>query len=268
MIKSIKNKLFATICVTALTLGVVTATSTFNSVQAADKTVYVDVEKNITGQDPILAPKAVTIDDTKTVLDATKQAAGSDNVASVPSYYGNYVSAFKDNTANFVYPYENAVKTATNSVVYKTDLTGQPIVTDSTWLREKEYTGISGWMFTVNNVGTYNDTNNAQQYYKGDTKLANVPDGAVIRWEFSMASGADLGLDNAYLPTAVTTNGYYDWNTSVYFAPRFTRANKTELISAMAKHSNKTDEVYTNALEILEDLTSAQSDVNGALTGL
>ena len=65
----------------------------------------------------------------------------------------------------------------------------QPIVTDSTWLREKEYDGISGWMFTVNNTDTYGGGN----YYTAGTTLADVPDGAVIRWEFTMAGGCDLG---------------------------------------------------------------------------
>ncbi|NMM63542.1 hypothetical protein HBE96_12825 [Clostridium sp. P21] len=270
MIKTLKNKLFATLCVTALTLGAVTAASTFNSVQAADKTVYVDVEKNITGQDPILAPKAVTIDDSKTVLDATKQAAGSDNVASVPSYYGNYVTAFKDNTADFVYAYKDKIPV----ILYDTQKAyKQSIINDPTWLREKEYNGISGWMFTVNNAGTYTDTNKATQYYKGDTTLTNVPNGAVIRWEFSMASGADLGLDNAYLPTAAKADGYYDWNTSKYVAPFFPRANKTDLITKLATTAkpaigtvNYTQ--YVNAENALKNLTISQDDVDDCVTAL
>ncbi|WP_406541263.1 hypothetical protein [Clostridium ljungdahlii] len=76
MIRRLKNKLFATLCITTLTLGAVAAPSAFNSVKAdaaPTKTVYVDVEKNVLGQAPILQPKAVTLSDTNTIADATNR---------------------------------------------------------------------------------------------------------------------------------------------------------------------------------------------------
>ncbi len=266
MIRTLKNKLFATLCITALTLGAVTATSTFNSVQAADKTVYVDVEKNVLGQAPIVQPKAVTIDDTKTVLDATKQAAGVAKVDAVSSAYGNYVSAFADTTHNFdKYKFYNQIDEATKGVVFRTDLPNQKIITDSNWLREKEYNGISGWMFTVNNT----DNNGAGTYYTADTSLAKLPNGAVIRWEFSAAAGCDLGRAG-YLPDGtVNGKGLYNWmytpTDSFFTTPR---ANKTVLINKMANHANKTDAAYTNALTQLQTLQSPEADVNTAAAGL
>ncbi|MBI6871876.1 hypothetical protein [Clostridium aciditolerans] len=261
MIKRMKNKLFATLCVAALTLGAVVP-STFNSVHAAGtpKTVYVDVEKNVLGQAPILQPVAVTLDDSSTILDATKQAAGAANVSSVSSGYGNYVNGFADTSDtqavfNKNYKYYKNVKDATKGIVF-TSTAAQPIITDANWLREKECSGISGWMFTVQNTD-----NNAGNYYSADTKLADLPSDAVIRWEFSAAMGADIGL-NAYLPTQTKADGYYDWNTAAYTSPFFTRANKTTLIKAMAKHSNKTDAAYTNALNDLKNLTISQADVD------
>lgn len=261
MIRRMKNKLFATLCVAALTLGVAGAPA-INRVHAAGatKTVYVDVEKNILGQAPILQPVAVTLDSTATILDATKQADGAVNVSSVSSSYGNYINGFADTSDNQAafnskYSYHDDVDAATNSVVF-TATTAQPIITDANWLKEKECDGISGWMFTVNNTD-----NNGGVYYKGDTKLANVPDGATIRWEFSAASGADIGL-GAYLPTEFNTDGSYNWNTSSYVAPFFTRTDKSALIKAMANHSNKTDSVYTNALNDLKNLTISQANVD------
>lgn len=267
MIRRMKNKLFATLCVTALTLGAVVP-STFSTVHAAGvaKTVYVDVEKNVLGQAPIVQPVAVTLDDDSTILDATKQAAGASKVDAGPSYYGNYVKAFADTTDNFAnYPFKKDIKIATKGVVFRTDLPNQQIVNDANWLREKEYTGISGWMFTVENTD-----NNAGNYYKADTKLADLPNDAVIRWEFSAASGCDLGREG-YLPDGTVNNyGYYNW-MSTPTSPFFNRADKSKLIKAMAKHTNKTDAAYTNALNDLKDLKISQAnvdddmDVNGNL---
>lgn len=266
MIKRMKNKLFVTICVAALSLGAVVP-STFSTVHASGtKTVYVDVEKNITGQAPILQPVAVTLDDTETILDATEEAVGSSNVDAVASYYGNYVAAFADTTDTFNnYPYHDTLDEATSGIVFDTVTAyNQPIITDANWLREKEYDGISGWMFTVNNTDTYN----SGTYYTADTTLSNLPNGAVIRWEFSAASGCDLGL-SGYLPDGTVSGGYYNWSytpTASFFT--IPRADKTVLISKMADHANKTDAAYTNALNALKTLEITQSAVNTAAAGL
>lgn len=263
MIRRMKNKLFATLCVAALTLGAVVP-STFNSVHAAraPRTVYVDVEKNVLGQAPIVQPVAVTLDDTSTILDATKQASGADKVSSVSSGYGNYVNGFAD-TSNTQDAFDNyypgdfytKLNNATKGVVF-TPTAAQPIITDANWLKEKECSGVSGWMFTVRNTD-----NNAGNYYSADTKLADLPNDAVIRWEFSAAAGADIGL-GAYLPTQTNADGTYNWNTAAYTSPFFTRADKSNLIKAMAKHTNKTDAAYTNALNDLKNLTISQANVD------
>jgi hypothetical protein len=274
MTKFIKNKLVALVLgVMVMALGVVAPsfTNTAQAAAATTKTVYVDVERNIIGQALLKEPIAVTLDDTNTILDATVQAVDASNIDIENTSLGNYAAAFKDtsNTQTAFannYPFYNDVNTATNGVVFRTNLPNQPIITDASWLKEKEYDGISGWMFTVDN-NTHNDDYSI--YYTGDTKLANIPDNAVIRWEFSAAMGADLGLaDSAYLPTAVTSDGYYDWNTAVYTAPFFTRADKSTLISKMANHADKTDTAYTNALNVLQTLEATQTQVNTAAAAL
>lgn len=263
MIKRIRNKLFATLCVAALTLGAV-APSTFNTVHAAAKTVYVDVEKNITGQAPIVQPVAVTADDNATILDVTKQAAGAANVDASSSY----VKAFKDSTPDFDYAYTAKVP----AICYDTTKAyNQPIVNDPNWLREKEYNGISGWMFTVNNT----DHDASYNYYTAATPLSTLPDGAVIRWEFSMACGCDLG-NYGWVPDGTVTNGYYNWSAASadpFFYDsivngRKVRTDKTELIRKMANHNNKTDAAYTKALKDLKTLTSNQTQVNNDVNGL
>jgi hypothetical protein len=276
MTKFIKNKLVALVLgVMVMTLGVVAPsfTNTAQAAAATTRTVYVDVEKNVIGQAPIVQPEKVTLDSSKTIIDATKQAikqytGDENNVNVVSTSYGNYVTGFADTTHNFDnYAYDLGLRDA-SSIIFDEDVTNQPIVTDANWLKEKEYNGISGWIFTVNNTETYGDSANPS-YYTGDTTLADVSDGATIRWEFSAAMGADLGLNDAYLPTQLTSDGYYDWfNNTVLFASQFTRANKSTLISKMANHADKTDTAYTNALTVLQTLEATQTQVNTAAAAL
>jgi len=221
------------------------------------KTVYIDVEKNITGQNVILEPVAVTLSSTATIYDATKEVVDASNIDAYPG--GTYVTAFKDSTASFTYDFTSQLP----AIVFDTVTAyNQPIIPDSTWLREKEYDGISGWMFTVNNTDTYG----GGTYYTAATTLADVPDGAVIRWEFTMACGCDLGRPG-YLPDGTVTGGYYNWNSTPSNA-FFTGADKTTLISKMADHDDKTDTVYTNALDVLKTLDSTQSAVDTAAAAL
>lgn len=60
MFKILKNKAFAfVLSVLVMALGVVVAPSFTNNAQAAaasEKTVYVDVEKNVIGQAPLIKP--------------------------------------------------------------------------------------------------------------------------------------------------------------------------------------------------------------------
>ena len=81
--------------------------------------------------------------------------------------------------------------------------------------------------------------------------------------------GADLGIANsAYLPTEVTDDGYYNWDTSVYVAPLFERVSKSDLIRDMANYENKNDENYKAALTTLQTLQATQDQVDEAIKGL
>lgn len=260
MMKSTKTKLFTSLSVAVMSLSIVMpcCVGVAQAQTQTTKTVYIDVEKDVLHQNVLLQPVAVTLPTTDTILDATEQVYGAGNVDAS----SGYVEAFADTDTSYTYDYTSAINTATNGVVYRTDLPNQPIVSDSNWLRGTEYDGISGWMFTVNNETTFNG---GGSWYTASTPLSDLPDGAVIRWEFSEAAGADLGMSGVYLPTQVTAAGYYDWtNNTVSFPARFTRADKTNLIADMAEFVNKTDPAYTNALTVLENLTSTQSAVDAA----
>lgn len=237
------------------------AVPNFAANASATKTVYVDVEKNITGQDLIQEPVKVELDENKTIADATKEAVGANKVRIRGTQYGNYIEAFKDDTSNFEYPFKAILSELTDGIVFRTDIPNQPIVNEEGWLAEKEYGGVSGWMFTVDN--TMVDANDV--YYTGDTKLSDLPDDAVIRWEYSMAVGCDIGLEG-YLPDGTLNEwGYYNWNTEP--TPPFfnTRVDKSNLIRKMADHENKNSAEYFEAMKVLRDLTTrgyTQADVD------
>lgn len=262
-IKRNGKKVVALLC--SLIMIFAFAVPNFAANSSTTKTVYVDVEKNITGQNVIQEPVKVVLDENKTIADATKEAVGANRVRIRSTQYGNYIEAFKDDTSNFEYPFKAILSELTDGIVFRTDIPNQPIVNEEGWLAEKEYNGISGWMLTVDN--TMVDANNV--YYTGDTKLSDLPDNAVIRWEYSMAVGCDIGLEG-YLPNGTLNEwGYYNWNTEP--TPPFfnTRVDKSELIRKMADHENKTDTAYTNALNILIKLYRVtQDEVNEAANNL
>jgi hypothetical protein len=269
MVKLMKNKLFAVILgVMVMALGVVAPsfTNTAQATAASTKTVYVDVEKNIIEQAPLIKPIKVELSSDEldqSILYATMRAA-VDNDVDV-DVQGSYVTAFADTSDTQTAFKDNyKFKDKIPAICFDTKTAyNQPIVTDSSWLREKEYDGISGWMFTVDNSQTDKDGT----FYTGDTKLTDIPDNAVIRWEFSAADGCDLGIAG-YLPDGTVSYGYYNWN-STPTAPFFSgRADKSDLIKAMANYGNKNDEKYTAALNVLQTLQATQDQVDEAADAL
>lgn len=262
-IKRNGKKVVALLC--SLIMIFAFAVPNFAANSSTTKTVYVDVEKNITGQNVIQEPVKVVLDENKTIADATKEAVGANRVRIRSTQYGNYIEAFKDDTLPFIpeenYEFYDELYELTDGIVFRTDIPNQPIVNEEGWLAEKEYNDISGWMFTVDN--TMVDANNV--YYTGDTKLSDLPDNAVIRWEYSMAVGCDIGLEG-YLPNGTLNEwGYYNWNTEP--TPPFfnTRVDKSELIRKMADHENKNSAEYLEAMKVLRDLTTeeyTQADVD------
>lgn len=118
---------------------------------------------------------------------------------------------------------------------------------DDDALGEFDYSTMSGWMITVNDLLI--PAGCAQFVLKENADTAgyeNYGNTYVIRWHFSLwGFGADLGIDS-------------DWGTSAYF----TRANKDKLYTAYA---DSTDEAAKAAvLPVLEDLTATQAEVDAA----
>lgn len=120
------------------------------------------------------------------------------------------------------------------------------------WLGEFDYTYMSGWMYSVNNVFP----NYGASMYK-------PKDGDVMRWQFTVwGYGADIS-DNS------------EWGKPAYLK----YANKDKLTAKVAEVNSASNrnkllansavkKSYNNAMSILEDMTSSQTKVDNAYTEL
>lgn len=123
---------------------------------------------------------------------------------------------------------------------------------DDDYLGEFDYSTMSGWMITVNNImlpvgcsqfgfEDYNGTQNYQDY--GNTY--------VVRWQFSLYGyGSDLGFDNG-------------WGMG---GPYFEGANKDLLYIAYANSNNEEKKATVRA--VMENLTATQQEVDAAVATL
>ena len=101
-------------------------------------------------------------------------------------------------------------------------------------LSTAEYAGTAGWMFSVNN----NSAPSAAPYYYGvDDKLTDntlgYGDQAVVRFEYSLSGGADIGLSDSYIPTSLNPDGSFNWNTTEVKAAE----SRTDLTTDIRDHA-------------------------------
>lgn len=115
------------------------------------------------------------------------------------------------------------------------------------------YTIGSGWMNTVNN-----------EFASVGASDVILGDGDVMRWQFTLFWGADIGSD---MGTSLTTIHAYpnaDKDALTYAVARInSAANKSALLGDSAVQS-----AYNNANAALENLTIAQADVDSANAAL
>lgn len=142
------------------------------------------------------------------------------------------------------------------------------------WLSAYEYTGYSGWMMTINNETQAGE--GADTYYcslmstLGDLKEEGIigeEGDVVLEMFFSFNMGADVGIQDAGLPTEIIGEGpgsYYNWNDldKQMKVEKSYKADRTELIKAMADCEDKTAGEYTSAEEVLKNISADQSEVN------
>lgn len=150
------------------------------------------------------------------------------------------------------------------------------------YLAEKEFSGYSGWMMTVDNATT---ADNGNYYYTMGSTIADMEkygvlsDGdVVLQMFFSFNMGADIGMGAQNLPTEVIKGdgySYYNWSftpedTSMYVtASSFDRADSTALVEALADTTvSHNRPAYRNGVAVLKNLRSTPDQIAGAISNL
>ena len=199
--------------------------------------VIVDIEKFTLGQGFIMEPVVMKWEEGDTAADVTIRAAEQ---AGIELKYGDtdmgfYLSAIRDN--------ETA---AANIPQYLKDAAEENGFTigeraNADWLSQFDYTTDSGWMIWVNHVEISRSAG-----------AWDVKPGDVIRWQFTVCGlGKDLG-------------------SGTYGTPFVTVGEKDALVHAMAvasKHQ-KAGKAYENAVKVMENMASTQSEINSATEAL
>lgn len=239
---------------------------------------YIAVDQSTMGGPAIVAPAHVHVNpadySTTTVLELLNDVKGSVTVHENWGYVDYMSSSFSDS-----YDFDNDYTGSLTSACLDTNM----VSTNQSdgLLKEKEFTGVSGWMMQIDSQtsGTYGGNT---VWYSGNTTvqdlintgLLNAGDtSATIRWYYSLNMGADMGLANSsYLPNANATwstlysKYVYDWNNTTYTAPQFTMANKDALVKALA--NNPTDPDYAAALAVFNTVNATQTAVDAATASL
>lgn len=136
-------------------------------------------------------------------------------------------------------------------------------------LGEFNFTGFSGWMFTINN-GMMTQNGDVSYYYTMGTTLQELIDMGLLSDEetpvielfFTMNMGADVGLCDAYLPTEVSSYSgtyAYNWAGNYEYTPAYEKSDRTELIMALA--DNREDSDYSSSLAVLKDIDASEISI-------
>lgn len=271
-----RNKLMMLGSAALLTAAMV-AIPGLNSVVKADTnyTIYVAVDQSVIGGSAPIQPVAYTTDDTsKTIGDVLNAVKGSTAINIIPSAYGSYlagVGSTYSNSYNFSSYAGTLTAPCTNANMVSTDQT-------DSMLTQKEFTGVSGWMFGIDSQTYGTRSSNSQTaYYSMDTTIADLLDTGVLtatdtdttlRCYYSLNMGADLGMAySSWLPTNQPTydgtKWVYDWSNTTYVAPSFDMANKDVLVKTMANDPNNA--AYADALAVLNDVDATPAAVQTAI---
>ncbi len=145
----------------------------------------------------------------------------------------------------------------------------KPMDAESKLLGEYNFTGYSGWMFSINNEMSKEVDGKTVYYTLGTTvkdlmnmQLLNEDEDPVVQLYFSMNMGADIGLCDSYLPKEVTSyesaGSYsyaYNWAGDFTQVTARKTADKTELVKCLADNTDDRD--YGRSLRVLKDLDAS-----------
>ncbi len=210
--------------------------------------VTIDVEKFTLGQGYLKEPTAVPFYEGDSVGSVLLRWLGESN------YQGSayYISAIRDSGTGAVEIPKyitDGIQDYNASVADSNYKIKQSVRKDSGWLEQMDYYSWSGWMFCQNNVMP-----------DVGASSCTPKDGDVIRFQFSLSGGSDLGLALSY------------------GAPYITAANKDTLTAQLAKVnssgyksgflSSSYAKTYSDAVKTAENMKAAQMETDTAASSL
>lgn len=232
------------------------ATLTVNAAaaQESEKTVTVSVEAFSIGCGYVLEPTKISFNEGETAADAVKKVLEQNNITFDASYqYGFYINGISFRHTADIPSYITDAVVGHNDEYDEDILFGDYIDEDATPddLAANDYVyGLSGWLFTVNQP-----TSEAMSKGMSQTTLN---DGDVIRLQFSLDCGADIGTANI--------SGMPQWG---YHADFYPTADKTELTRAIAESDAVSPSPLYNAVSQMKKtasyLPAARTEVDSAL---
>lgn len=249
--KAIK-KITATAMAAILALGAFTVTA--GAAESEDKTVTVSVEAFSIGCGYIVEPTTISFNNGDTAATAVQKVLEQNNIPYDATYeYGFYLQGITfEHSADIPSYITNAV--VAHDDEYDEDiLFGDYIDEDYTPddLAASDYTPLSGWMYTVNQP-------TAESLSLGMSD-AVLNDGDVIRVQFSLDCGADIGIANI--------SGMPQWG---FHSDFYEVADRTELTKAVAGSEASAPSPLYNAVQnmknIAANLPAAQAEIDSSVS--
>ena len=202
---------------------------------AKDITACVSMEKFTLGQGYIIEPILVTVPENTRASRVITDLLGEDNyrmTGEIDSSF--YLATVKNDSADTINVPVSILKELAASNRFLDER-------ESGWLGEFDYSGYSGWMYSLNNV--FPNVGAADRVLK---------EGDVMRWQFTLwGYGADvgesfMGPDNPFVRA--------DKDALTYLVAEINGSSNAETLRA--------SRAYKNALVVLEDLNASQEKVD------
>lgn len=249
--KSIK-KITATAMAAILALGAFTATA--GATETEDKTVTVSVEAFSIGCGYIVEPTTISFNNGDTAATAVKKALEQNNILYDATYeYGFYLQGITFEHSADIPSYITDAVVAHDDEYDEDILFGDYIDEDYTPddLAASDYTPLSGWMFTVNQPTAESLSLSMSQ--------ALINNGDVIRVQFSLDRGADIGVANL--------SGMPQWG---FHSDFYEVADRTELTKAVADSEASAPSPLYNAVQNMKNmaanLPATQAEIDSSVS--
>jgi hypothetical protein len=250
-----KKKIFSVVL--ALLMVLVSCTTAFavDTEQSGDFDgyVYFTVERNTLGQGFALEPVKVGYYQGETLADISQRALGD-----MSTYEGDLSNYYLTGVIDGGEPENWSVENIPTDILNALDGADNIGTRESSdTLSAYDYSGWSGWMFTVDNIGINvgaggielgDDTSDGLHY----------KDGSVVRLQYTVYGyGEDVGIFWG-TPTIQTTNTFCD------------RSDLIKMVADINAEGNADayGEAYTDALELLNTWNITEEEVNSAVDAL